>query len=577
MQLKVSSRERNGMAPKARVHRTLLSIGIGVMLAVSFVLPALLCASDTPAPASPAAATSNPAVIEFWNRDIATFRGTIAGAGPQERADRVVERLKDLPLYVRSRNVSLVPFVVEGQNGIAFMYDGRILFYLGTNDLDKESGETLAHASQGALLNLDEALKARTDERAWPVVRAALLFTFIGLVLLIVAASLVRGAHAILAGLVARRENAFQMRLQLLGVDLRPHIVGAIYGVLRLVKWALILIFVYAWLTLSLRRFPYTQPWGQKLGGYVLDLLQQLGSSAIHALPGILAVIIIFVITRWIVRLVGGLFGQVASGNIRTGWLDPDVARATQRIFAAIAWIFAVVVAYPYIPGSGTDAFKGISVFFGLVVSLGSTGIINQVMSGLFVVYSRALKTGDWVQINDTEGEVLEVGLLAGKVRTVEGQEVTIPNSVLVSTATKNFTRLGHLHGMIITCTITIGYDAPWRQVEALLLLAADRTHNVRKDPKPHVLQRELSDFYVAYTLIARLENDKLRVETLSALHGNIQDAFNEVGVQIMSPHFMMQPQDAVLVPPSKWHAYPSVSSPPDPTLPKAQHAAGDH
>jgi small-conductance mechanosensitive channel len=221
-------------------------------------------------------------------------------------------------------------------------------------------------------------------------------------------------------------------------------------------------------------------------------------------------------------------------------------------------WIFAIVVAYPHIPGSDTEAFKGLSVFLGLVISLGSTGIINQVMSGLFVVYSRSLRTGEWVRVNETEGEVLEVGLLAAKIGTIEGQEVTIPNSVLVGTSTKNYTRLGHPDGMIVSSTVTIGYDAPWRQVHAMLELAADRTTNIRKAPKPHVLQRQLSDFYVEYTLLARLENGRLRIETVSNLHSAIQDAFNEFGVQIMSPHFMLQPNAAVTVTREKWYAPPS-------------------
>ena len=212
-----------------------------------------------------------------------------------------------------------------------------------------------------------------------------------------------------------------------------------------------------------------------------------------------------------------------------------------------------MVIAYPFIPGSGTEAFKGISVFVGLVISISSTGIIHQLMSGLFVVYSQALRTGDWVQVNEAEGEVLEVGLLAAKIRTIDGQEVTVPNSVLVGTATKNYTRLAGPDGMFASCTVTIGYDAAWRQVESLLLLAADRTANVRKEPKPYVLQRQLSDFYVAYTLIARIVDEKLRIETLSCLHAQIQDAFNENGVQIMSPHYMMQPQSRVVVPPSDW------------------------
>ena len=282
---------------------------------------------------------------------------------------------------------------------------------------------------------------------------------------------------------------------------------------MRTIAATLIIAAIYLWASLSLRRFPYTQPWGVKLGRYVVHLFQQFGTSALHSLPGLFAVIVIFFLTRWIVRLARTFFDQVVLGRIRVSWLDPEVAQATQRILTGIAWILAIVVAYPYIPGSGTDAFKGISVFVGLMISLGSTGIINQVMSGLFVVYSRALKPGEWVQVNDVEGEVLEVGLLAGKIRTVEGQEITMPNSVLVGTATKNYTRLGYPDGMIVSCTVTIGYDAPWRQVEGLLLLAADRTPSVRKQPGPYVLQRQLSDFYVAYTLIARITDAKRRIE----------------------------------------------------------------
>jgi small-conductance mechanosensitive channel len=164
------------------------------------------------------------------------------------------------------------------------------------------------------------------------------------------------------------------------------------------------------------------------------------------------------------------------------------------------------------------------------------------------------------VRVNEIEGEVLEVGPLAAKVRTVEGQEVTIPNSVLVGTLTTNYTRLGYTDGMIASTTVTIGYDAPWRQVHALLLLAAERTTNIRKQPEPYVLQRQLSDFYPEYTLIVRLGDPKLRVETLSKLHSNIQDAFNEFGVQIMSPHYMVQPERRVVIPRSKWHRSPSAS-----------------
>lgn len=564
---------RGRVAIDVRVRKAVLAVAISLL---GLVATPILAAGPVPEASTTATSAAPEARISFWNRDLATLRATIAGATPELRAERAVERLDELPLTTRSADMTSVPLVVEGQDGVAFMYHGKVLFFLGTNDLDKESDETLVQATQRTLQNLDDALRARYDEQSWPVIRSATSFAVVGLVLLVVVVSLVWRSHNRIVALLKRREPLVRTPLQLFGIDLRPPIDSAVYGLMRIVEAVFVIAAIYVWTTFTLSRFPYTQPWSHKLGRYVLDLLEQWAASTARAMPGLLAVALIFLITRWIVRAGRSFFSQVAIGRIRVSWLDPDMAGATQRIFAIIAWIFAVVVAYPYIPGSGTDAFKGISVLLGLVVSLGSTGIINQVMSGLFVVYSRALKRGEWVMVNDVEGEVLEVGLLAGKIRTVEGQEVTIPNSVLVGTSTKNFTRLGYPEGMVVSCTVTIGYDAPWRQVEGLLLLAADRTPRVRKNPKPYVLQRELSDFYVAYTLIARIENATLRIETLSALHAQIQDAFNEFGVQIMSPHYMIQPDGAVVVPRSKWHASPAIADHVAPDAAPAKRAAAE-
>jgi len=544
-----------------RIDRFALTAVRRLFLALLFVVvPAGLAfgADAGTTTITPGQRPSNESRIVFWNRTIAVQRGSLAGITPQERAERAAERLYDLPLSTKASDIVVRAIKVENQDGVGFVGRGQVLFFMGTNDLDKESGETLEQAEQAALRNLSEALEARVQERSWPVIRSAIVFTLVGLVLLVAFCALIWGLHGRFISFARKRESAFTSGLKLFGFDLLPYIAAILYSLVRTSAWALTLVAFYLWVTLSLRRFPYTEPWGNQAGTYVMDLLGQMGIAVVRALPGILAVAVILTVTRWIVRLARALFEQIANSNIRVSWMDSDVARATQRIFVAIAWIFAVVVAYPYIPGSQTDAFKGISVFIGLVISLGSTGIINQIMSGLFVVYSKALKTGEWVKVNDMEGEVLEVGLLATKIRTIEGQEVTIPNSVLVGTSTVNFTRLGHPDGMIVSPSVTIGYDAPWRQVHALLLRAADRTPNVRKRPAPYVLQRQLSDFYAEYTLIARLEDEKQRIESLSDLYSQIQDAFNEFGVQIMSPHYMVQPEASVVIPPAKWHAPPA-------------------
>jgi small-conductance mechanosensitive channel len=529
------------------------------------MLPLLVFFVASPLPPSTDAAAQNATSgrsstsgtpIKFWNRVIAMQRATIAGATPEDRAERASERLAQLPLKASADEIVTRPLKADNQDGVGFVFRGNFLFSLGPDDLDKESGEKLEQASDSAMRNLAEALQARTAERAWPVIRGGIFYTLVGLSVLIPLCVAAWRVQAWIVKFLRKREGSTS--LTLFRIDVLPHIATAVYGVLRLLTWILSLSLIYMWITLSLRRFPYTEPWGKQAGSYVLDSLKELGSTVLSGVPGLLVVFLIFIATRWLVRMANLLFVQVATGRISVTWMDADVAHATNRIFSAIVWIFAIIVVFPFIPGSQTQAFKGLSVFFGIMISLGSTGIINQIMSGLFVVYSKALRTGEWVRVNETEGEVLEVGLLAAKIRTIEGQEVTIPHSVLVSTSTRNYTRLGHADGMSLSSTVTIGYGAPWRQVHALLQLAADRTPNIGKTPKPSVVQKQLSDFYVEYTLVARLENERLRIQTVSHLNSAIQDAFNEFGVQIMSPHYMIQPNGSVIVPREKWDAEPS-------------------
>jgi small-conductance mechanosensitive channel len=322
-------------------------------------------------------------------------------------------------------------------------------------------------------------------------------------------------------------------------------------------KWLVILALIYAWATYVLERFPLTQPIGHKLGRFIVDTVVWLGEGIVEGLPGLVTVLIVLTVTRVIVDVLGHVFDSVQSGRLTMSMLHPETIGATRRIVTIIAWCLGFAVAYPFIPGSDSDAFKGLSVLLGLMLSLGSTGLVTQAMSGLVVVYSRALRRGDFVRINDIEGVVTEVATLATKVVNVRNEEITIPNSVLVSNSIHNFSKLSGTHGTLITSKVTIGYDAPWRQVHALLVRAAEKTPGVRHDPQPYVYQRALSDFYVEYEVFVHIDRAADRIPLLSALHANIQDEFNEHGVQIMSPHFLSQPDQPVLVPKSRWFSAP--------------------
>jgi len=215
-------------------------------------------------------------------------------------------------------------------------------------------------------------------------------------------------------------------------------------------------------------------------------------------------------------------------------------------------------MAYPYIPGSSTDAFKGIGVFLGLLISLGASSMVGQVIGGMVLMYSRAMKVGDFVKIDDNVGKVMDIGFFSTKLKTLKNEEINIPNSVLMGSITKNFSRLSKTEGLIIHSSVTIGYDAPWRQVHAMLVNAAEKTSGVQKKPEPFVLQKNLNDFYVEYEINAFIDKPETYTRVKTALHANIQDEFNKYGVQIMSPNFESQPAEKVLVPKEKWFEEPA-------------------
>jgi small-conductance mechanosensitive channel len=344
------------------------------------------------------------------------------------------------------------------------------------------------------------------------------------------------------------------------GTGLTSHLLQGAQVLTRFIAAGAVFLFVYLWAVYSFNQFPFTASWGEQLQLFLFNLFGEFGGGALRALPGLVTVIVVIVIARWSVRLVNAVFNEVESGRLTFDWLERETARTTQTLIVAAVWLFAVVVAYPYIPGSDTEAFKGLSVLVGLMITLGSTGLINQIISGLFVIYSRSVRPGDYVRIGDTEGQVIDVGFLATKLRTPRQEEITLPHSVLVGAGTTNYSRLAGDNGMAVTVSVTIGYDVPWRQVHALLLLGAARTRGIRKNPPPRVLQRELSDFYVQYHLIAHLLEGENRADIISELHAQIQDAFNEFGAQIMSPHFESQPETRVFVPKQEWHAAPAAS-----------------
>jgi small-conductance mechanosensitive channel len=507
--------------------------------------------------AGPEVTVGAPATVEVWNRPILTLRATVGQQDPEQRADKVRGRIEALPYEDLSDLVRADPASVGSLHGWMIFVGNQMVAAILPQDLDLESGRSLEQVSQEAVERLRGVLQARAEQQRLPRLLRGVAFA--------VGATLV---YALTLWAVMRVKARFQRglasaarrsRFRVFGVQVRPLLITLERYAIKVTAFGVALVGGYLWLTFTLVQFPYTQPWGRGLGRYLRDLLATLGERALDAVPGLFTVLIIFLLTRLVVHSTNAFFNAVEQGRLETSWIEPGTVGATRRLVVAVIWIFAITVAYPYIPGSDTAAFKGVSVFVGLMVSLGSAGFINQIMSGLVIVYSRAFGVGDYVRVGETEGLVSQVGLLSTKVVTRKQEEVTIPNAVVVGHKLTNYSERAENKGAIASTTVTIGYDTPWRQVHGLLTLAASRTPGVRKEPPPVVLQRALSDFYVEYELLVRLERLEDRIRVLSDLHGQVLDAFNEYGVQIMSPHFEDQPEKPVVVDRPQWHAPPAV------------------
>jgi small-conductance mechanosensitive channel len=312
---------------------------------------------------------------------------------------------------------------------------------------------------------------------------------------------------------------------------------------------------IYVVLSLSLSYFAETRGIARRLADLVLEPLSGLARGVLEALPGLAVILVIAMVARYILHSARFFFTQVADGRVHIEGFYPEWARPTQRLVTVLVLISAVIMAYPYIPGSGSPAFQGMAIFLGLLGSLGATGVVSNLINGLLITYMRSFRTGDLVKIGDTTGVVAESSLLVTRLRTIKNIEISVPNSLVLSGQVINYSISGR---PTLSTTVTIGYDTPWRQVHAMLLGAAERTPQISGDPPPFVLQTALDDFYVRYELNFTLTELARMPIAMSQLHQNIQDAFNEHGVQIMSPHFVANPEAPAIVPPAKWYAPPA-------------------
>jgi small-conductance mechanosensitive channel len=512
-------------------------------LVIGILLTAISAAAQTPA------TPVEPATLYFQNREIVTLRTMRGSFTPRDRVDGALRRLRDELRAAGPGEIQTVPV----DDAVAVTMSTHAIFGVLPGDLDPDlmgQGETPQAVAEAAAKRLDAAVHAWSDQRSFSVVARGGLYSLIALVL---AAGtiwlLARSRAALSRWLTEKATRKVEGRAAAKEFNLLDPVLRLTEFSIGVGRGLILATILYVWLTYTFSQFPLTTPWASGMADFITSSLSTLVTGIVSGIPALLFALLILGVTRLVAYTVKMFFDSIGQGRVSIKGIYSDTADAMRRIAVVLVWVFGIAMAFPFLPGSDSDAVKGVSVLFGLMITLGSSGVITQAMSGLVVVFSRALREDEYICVGDYEGTVTHVGALCAKIRTPRNEEINIPNSVLVSTPTRNYSRLAGDDGVVLQATVGIGYDAPWREVHEMLIEAAGRTAGVRKNPPPFVRQATLASFCVDYIINAYLERPEQRLAVLSDLHANIQDIFNERQIQIMTPAFESQPPEPVLVP----------------------------
>jgi len=495
----------------------------------------LLSADPSASPATQPA--SRPAPLVFRGKTLFVVKERIRILTPAERAQIIearIERITDDPsVTLESIGVS------EGEDSTDVMAGDQLLMTVTDADAGAEArprGEMAAEVSSIIL----EAVRSAREEASTRSLVLNLLYLVLAtaaLVLLLVGiARLKQWLLSRVRALIETRVGA--LRIQNLEILPAVRIDRVLAALVRGASVVAIVVLFYFYLSLALSFLPQTRNFAAGLLGYILDPLRTLGTGFVSYLPNLLFVLVAIVITRYILKAAHVFFTAIERQTLIFRGFHPEWARTTCSMVKMLIIVFAAVVVFPYLPGASSPAFQGISIFLGVLLSLGSSSAVANMVAGIILTYMRPFRVGDFVKIVDTSGIILEKNMLLTRIRTIKNVEITIPNSLVLGSHIVNYSAsVGDPH-LILHTSVTIGYDAPWRRVHELLTTAAAATEEILKEPKPFVLQRSLDDFYVTYELNAYTDRPQLMPEIYSKLHENIQDRFNEAGVEIMSPHY---------------------------------------
>ncbi len=473
----------------------------------------------------------------FFNDTLFLIYSRLGSFSAKDRANAINKRVNNLANNFIFHTDSLK--IMEVETTYDIVYGDAIIMTVSENDAlwNNTTRFDLAKTYRGIISDALIKYKKETTFMSWAKkIGLALLVILIVGTLIFFIAKLFRWTALKIQEQEDRRIKGIKIRNYTLFNAQQQVRVAKIIN--RIVKWFIILLIIYIALPVIFGIFPWTKNFAETLFGYILNPVKGIALGLWNYLPSLITIIVIVIVFRYVLKGIRFLKIEIEKGNLQLPGFYPDWANPTFQIVKVLVYAFMIVVIFPYLPGSDSPVFRGVSVFLGFLFTFGSAGSLSNIMAGLVLTYMRLFKKGDRVKIGEVVGDVIEKSLLVTRVRTIKNEIISIPNSTVMSSHTINFSSDAPEKGLIIHTTVTIGYDVPWRDMHQALIDAALKTEMVVKEPKPFVLQTSLDDFYVSYQINAYIREANKQASIYSNLHQNIQDVCNERGIEIMSPHY---------------------------------------
>ena len=476
-------------------------------------------------------------VIGFFNDTLMLMYGRFGSFSAKERANAISKRINELasnfgfkPDSIRLEESDVSTDIVLEDKIIMSISESDALWNNSTRD---ELAEQYRNVIVSALLKYKSEISLVVLGKE--IALALLVLLIIGLIIFYVgklfkwtAKKIGEQEGRLIKGIKIQNYTLFDSKAQ----------VEVVLRLNSILKWIIILLVIYIALPILFGIFPWTKNFAETLFGYILNPVKQIVSGLWDYLPNLITILVIIGAFRYALKGLYFLRSEIEKGDLKITGFYPDWANPTYQIIKVLVFAFMVVVIFPYLPGSNSAIFQGVSVFLGFLFTFSSAGSLSNIIAGLVLTYMRVFSIGDRVKIGEITGDVIEKSLLVTRIRTIKNEIISIPNATVMNSHTINYSSDAPEKGLIIHTTVTIGYDVPWRDMHQVLIDAALKTNYILQEPIPFVLQTSLDDFYVSYQINAYTREANKQAFIYSILHQNIQDLCNERGIEIMSPHY---------------------------------------